>query len=97
MTTVKVGPFDFKIIEIEKSDDWGFYDPVEMEIAIQSDADTRVKAETVIHEILHAVWDVYKMKKTDGQERIVSLFAIGLSACFRDNKELWESVLRDLS
>ena len=97
MSVVKVGPFDFRVVEIERSDDWGFYDPVKMEIAVQSECDKRVKAETLVHEILHAIWDVYSVKKGDGEERTITALAIGISACFRDNSVIWQEILRDLT
>jgi hypothetical protein len=93
---VKVGPFDFKIVEIDRSDDWGFYDPVKMEIAVQADCNQHVKAETLLHEILHAIWDVYSVKKGDGEERIITALAMGLSACVRDNQVFWQAILSDL-
>jgi hypothetical protein len=97
MTTVKVGPFDFKVVEIERSEDWGFYDPVKMEIAVQSDCHKHVKAETLVHEILHAIWDVYSVKKGDGEERIITAMAMGVSACIRDNPDFWRAILGDLT
>jgi hypothetical protein len=68
-----------------------------MEIAVQKDCDGRVKAETLLHEILHAIWDVYSVKKGDGEERIITSLAMGVSACIRDNPGFWQGILSDLT
>jgi hypothetical protein len=94
---VKVGPFDLKIVNIDRTDDWGYYDPIKLEIGVQNNADRNVRAETLVHEILHVIWDVYGVKKGDGEERTVTALAIGISASIRDNPKFWQSIMADFN
>ena len=45
-------------------------------------------AETLLHEILHAIWDVQVMEIKDPEERLVTCFASGLTGVWIDNPSL---------
>ena len=47
-------------------------------------------AETLLHEILHAVWTIQMLKDDDGEERAVSAVSNGLTAVWIDNPGLLE-------
>ncbi len=61
----------------------------------QSDFD---RADTLLHEILHAVWDQHKLRARVSEERAVTALATGLTAVFCDNPGLLshlERLIRD--
>ncbi|MDR3538792.1 MAG: hypothetical protein P4L71_20015 [Acetobacteraceae bacterium] len=45
-------------------------------------------AEILLHEILHAVWTVFRLEEGDTEERIISASANGLTAVWLDNPGL---------
>jgi hypothetical protein len=52
-------------------------------------------ADTILHEVLHAICDNRKLKLEDNEEeRIVAALATGLTHFFRDNPEFRDKVMR---
>ena len=42
---------------------------------------------TVLHELFHAIWDVHEIRSKDGEERVVTLLANGLTQTLRASPE----------
>lgn len=49
-------------------------------------------ADTIIHEILHALWDKMFVGKGDDEEAIVSKLGTGLTTVMKDNPELFKAL-----
>jgi antirestriction protein ArdC len=100
MKSVRIGPFDIAISEMEPSQakgHYGFYDGELHQIQLRAQfANPKQWAETLLHEIGHGIFDVYGINPKDGEERIVRQFAIGQSQVMRDNQALFMEMLKAL-
>lgn len=89
---VKIGPYQIRIAQLSRSDaetDWGNFSARSQQISLSDSFPTRqIEAETVLHEILHALWWSMHVKQKDGEERIVSALGVGVAQIVRDNPEL---------
>lgn len=96
---VKVGYKEYKVVEqvLQTATDvnYGMHDGSKSTIYINPEwckKDCR-HANTLIHELLHAIYDVYHIQDTDDEERTVTTMANGLTQVLKDNPELF-TVLR---
>lgn len=89
-TTVKVGYRDYAIIDwnpahAARASRYGECVHPEREIRVSTEHGYREAAQTLLHEIYHAIFASFPVYEQDAEERIVT----GLSACFaavwRDN------------
>lgn len=91
-TSVRVGPFDVTIDHLEgkdRTDFLGTFSSGNMTISLRDQyVSEQVRAETLLHEILHAVYQVFDVKPKDGEERTVHGLSIGLACVIRDNPDL---------
>ena len=99
---VKVGHLTYKIAEMtrkdaERADIYGDI--------VHSDASIRVKegmapgatAETLLHEIMHAVFDEWEIKMPIAEEeRIVGAMARGMATVMRDNPAVMAWMMKTL-
>ena len=89
---VRVGPHDVEICQMDESDarnNYGAYISEEHKIRLRPVfANRRQWAETLIHEIKHAIWDMWCINSKDGEERIVRTEALGWACVYRDNPVL---------
>ena len=67
---------------------FGEFRPMLLEIAISDDLAGPRLAETLLHELMHAVWHVWGLSKTEGQEEVVRAMALGMATVMRDNPQL---------
>lgn len=94
LTKVRVGSVTYKIRyakgEYDNSSKEGYCKPGE--IAILADLTKGREAQTVLHEILHAVYDQQglNVKYKDEEEFIVTCFANGISMLMRQNPKLMQ-------
>lgn len=97
---VRVGPHDIAILPMDATDakqNYGCYSSEEHCIRLRSKfANRRQWAETMLHEIEHAIWDVFGIHAKDGEERIVRKSAMGWAGVFRDNPTLIAELLKAL-
>lgn len=49
--------------------------------------------DTVIHEILHSIWNVFGLTDKDREEEIVTRLSLGLTTVMGDNKKLFQALL----
>src|SRR5258705_11539277 len=95
-TTVKVGPFDVKIVEFDKDDEdmklcFGAFDPMSLKIYLRPDFATKMlEVETLIHEVLHSVYWIQGIKHgpKNIEEHVVHNMSVGLTQVWRDNPNL---------
>tara|TARA_R110002126_G_scaffold175915_2_gene324492 strand:- start:708 stop:1034 length:327 start_codon:yes stop_codon:yes gene_type:complete len=86
---IKVGPFDFPVRPISQAlgrrlcED-GDFDGDTIHIAAGQRGPAL--ADTVMHELLHAIFKTFALKDEDDEERIVSAIATALTGVFRDNQ-----------
>ena len=90
---IKVGPYDFVIEEwtprmAAANERYGECSCQELTIRIDSSLVPIKMADTLLHELLHAVWWVWGIDDGDNEERTVHKLAIGLTAVWRDNPGL---------
>lgn len=87
---VKVGPFD---IIIEKWSNlqgiskrrYAEFSAAELKIGIDVSHPKIQIIDSLIHEINHAIYWVYKLEESDGEERLVGTMATGWTQVYRDN------------
>ena len=92
---VRVGPFDIAFIPLraeERDECLGQFSKVGMAIELrEAYGNQQQEAETVIHEVLHAVWYIMGIHgKPEAEEAIVNRMSVGLAMVFRDNPDLIE-------
>ncbi len=88
--SIKVGPFDFAVVEIaadiadrlrEDGDIAGYT------IHIGAGQNGPRLADTVLHEVLHAIYRVWALSDADDEERTVTAMTTGLVSVLRDNPQ----------
>lgn len=88
---IRVGLYDFTIQKWEatqaaSAQRFGECSCAEQRIAVQRDMPTRVKAaDTMLHEVGHAVWWAFGVEDADKEERTVSIMSSGMATVYRDN------------
>lgn len=87
---IRVGPYNFKVRKVEKIDDdkyFGMFHGAEETISIILNQPSKTRAaDTMMHEILHAIW--YTANPSGEEEDQVSCIATSLIQVFRDTPEL---------
>ena len=90
--SVRVGPHDIRFATLGIADakrNYGTFVPAEQEIQLQQEYGSGSMAtETVLHELLHAIFAVATVQVKHGEEHIVSVVATYLAQIIRDNPEL---------
>jgi len=98
---VRVGPHDIEICQMDDTDaknNYGVYISEEHKIKLRpAFANRRQWAETLLHEIKHAIWDMQSISAKDGEERIVRAEAMGWAGVFRDNAELMIDLVKAMA
>lgn len=88
---VRVGPIDFGLEKwsshaADAAHAFGQCSHQEFLIRVQENIPNRAKAaDTLLHEIGHAIWWVYKLQDDDKEERTVSTMATAWTQVYRDN------------
>lgn len=97
---VKIGPYDYAIVSLDKSDaeeNYGTFASEEQEIRLRdSFKSSHMMADTLLHEILHGIWFVHGIVVRDGEERVIGQMATGLTQVLRDNPDLVEFLRANL-
>lgn len=92
-TSVRVGYRDFDVVEWDRKDAeasgrYGECDKANAIIRVSTDRGSVKAANTLIHEILHAAWDIGDMPGKVDEEKVVTVLANQLSQVWRDNPGL---------
>jgi hypothetical protein len=90
--TIRVGPHDIAITYLtdeEAKEDFGYFKTGELTIGISREFVTGSMAvDTVVHELLHAIWFTAIKDESSPEERAVATVATQLTQVIRDNPEL---------
>lgn len=94
---VKVGPHQVSIAFVgELEDCFGDYDKHKERIRVDTNiSDTQI-ADTLLHEILHAVHYIYGIKDEHEEEQIVTVTATALSQVIQDNPKVMKFITSKL-
>jgi hypothetical protein len=88
--TIRVGPYNFRVCKVEKIDEdkyFGMFHGAVEEISIVLSQPSKTRAaDTLMHELLHAIW--YVSGPNGEEEEMVSCLATALVGVFKDNPEL---------
>lgn len=94
--SVRIAGYKCKIARKALDGDFGTFDyntnEIEIEESIDSDA---LEASTLIHEMVHGIIHVYKIKVPD-EESLVEILETALVQVLRDNKTLFRAILKAL-
>jgi len=90
---VKVGYHDYKIetwhpSEASGARRYGETNGISRTIRIDTSFSPRQTAETLLHEILHCICDIWNIEDEDKEERVVSAMSAGLATVWRDNPDV---------
>lgn len=98
---IRVGPFDLAIKQLtgeERDKCLGMFSETQMAILMRDHyASDQQESETLLHEVLHAVWAVAGCKPKDPEERVISQMSTVLATVIRDNPDLIEFLKERLS
>jgi hypothetical protein len=96
---IRIGPMDFKVGQLPaalEEDRYGDCCRATLEIRLRRKfASPAERACTLIHEILHAVIAVYRVKLPD-EEYVVEKLETGIAQVLRDNPKLFTEILKAL-
>ena len=97
--TVKIGYRSFSIEPFPN----GFCDKLDgqtdfenLTVRLNAGSLPPVKSCTLLHEILHVIWDDASLKDEDGEERVITALANGLSQVIRDNPDVIKFITQGL-
>ena len=87
--SIRVGPFDMAIIRLEGEDrdkSLAQFSEHQMTIAMRDEfPNDQQRAETLLHEVFHAIEGVMGIPDKESRERRVSAISIGMAMVIRDN------------
>lgn len=90
--SVRVGPFDVEIKTLEgkeRDNNLGTFCDTQLTISVRDTyRNPQQEAETFLHELMHAIYEVMGIKSKDGEERIISQMSLGMAMVIRDNPDL---------
>lgn len=66
----------------------GYFDPNQETIQIARDQSPANQADTLLHEIIHAIWSVRSLPARLSEEQVALWLASGLASVFKANPEL---------
>ena len=89
--TITDKPFE---IDPKGTGAWGLTDHRSCIIYIDTGVSLNQVKDTLLHEILHAIFFIYNVDTGDGEERVVTPTASGLVQVFEDNKPIRDFLLK---
>tara|TARA_R110000868_G_scaffold51977_1_gene164559 strand:- start:78 stop:380 length:303 start_codon:yes stop_codon:yes gene_type:complete len=93
---VRVAGYNCNIVRAPLDGDFGAFDAntntIEIDDAISSDA---LEASTVLHETVHAIMHIYRIKVPD-EEALAEILETALLQFLKDNKTLVRAILKAL-
>lgn len=90
--SIRVGYQDFAIEDWKASEAYvnsrsGECDKFHMVIRVRADLETKKKAEVLLHEVLHAAYDMGDLNDGSSEEKVVSVLGMQMTQVWRDNPE----------
>ena len=80
--------------EAEERGIWGTFVPAESTIYVADCGTAADLLDTILHEVLHALYYVWNLNDEDDEERTVHTLASALQAIFVDNKQFYKAIGR---
>lgn len=76
------------ILEADNANAWGLCDHANGIIWLCTEIDPKIVVDTLLHEIMHAIWNYMGLDEKHGEEPIVHRIGTGLTQVFCDNPQL---------
>lgn len=94
--SVKVGyrTVHFKTVDERVTHALGVFNTRDGVIGLTTSQDDQELANTILHEIFHAVWHIYGLPHSEQEEQVVTTLSNGFSGVLRDNPKLFEVLAR---
>ena len=80
--------------QMEEEGIWGCYFPLENKILLCAESDPDQVLDTLLHEVLHAIFSCWNIKPEDDEERTVHTLASALQAIYTDNDHFLKCIQR---
>jgi hypothetical protein len=97
---IRIGPFVYSVTRLAKDEaikTYGLHNGEILEVQFREKyASPAQEAQTVIHEVLHAIFETMGVADKDNEERTVSQLAIGWAMFIRDNPRLAKWIISSL-
>ena len=92
---LKIGHLTYKVEQVDKehmeaASIYGSCNHEKQTIKLSKEMTKERHAEVLLHEIIHAVFHAYNIRTEDGEERVTTSLANGLTQVFVDNPDLME-------
>lgn len=71
---------------------FGIYTHGKQEIKIDFSVSNERVIDTLIHEINHAIWNIFGLDDEEDEEKSVNTLSLGLMQVFRDNPKLYKYI-----
>ena len=95
ITNIKIGPYDYTVIHGPIiSEDSGLCLPSKLEIYINTHESEERETDTLLHECLHALWDVFNLGESCDEETAVRALASGLIMLIKDNPDIKQRLVK---
>ena len=90
MKSIKIGSTDYSIEYVPLNEElFGDFSYINSRIRIEQNLTGPPLVDTVLHEVLHAIWRLGQLKdKKEDEERVVAVMATYLTQVLRDNPAL---------
>lgn len=94
MRKLKIGPYTYTIEYVSNpnhdgNEVWGYHNPLTQTIVIDKDASDDRQAAILMHEIMHACWDIgLDNRKECSEEDVCTQLAPLISMVLKDNPDL---------
>lgn len=91
-TTIRVGHLDYRVEDWTPSEAYvngrfGECDKHHLVIRVRADLPAQRKAEVLLHEVLHAAWEMGDLSDGCAEEKVVTVLANQMTQVWRDNPE----------
>jgi hypothetical protein len=92
--SIRVGAYDVSIevsedLQVDGKEAWGAYYASEKKIRIhKAQPSSTFALDSFIHELNHAIYDIWCMAKGDSEERTVAVFSTAWTQLLRDNPKI---------
>jgi hypothetical protein len=90
---IRIGVYDVDVliapVDREDKDTWGVYEDIKHSITLAAEIPTKLRAaNTLMHEVNHAIFKSQCLREGDDEERICDAMANGWCQVLRDNPAL---------
>ena len=97
-TKIQIGPYPYSIVDwpvaaANEAACYGQCDYDKLEIRVRQDLKPSRKAEVLLHEILHACWEVGTIPANPEEEHAVNALGIHLTNAMRTNPEVFRWII----